>query len=314
MTTASNEPTIRSPVEYVPPPRRTVTLRDSELASFIELDSENIDWGTVHSFGEEWSKFSHFSDAELSQVGKDYFDIVDDSMLNEKSLALDMGCGTGRWTRYISQRCHFVEAIDPSKAVIAASKLLSECRNVRITQADVDKIPFPDESFDFVFSLGVLHHIPDTQAAMRKCVEKLKPGGHFLVYLYYNLDNMGTASRVTFAFMNAIRRLVCKLPATLKKLVCDFLAVTIYFPNAIATWFLKWTIGGKFYEKVPLAYYHDKSFNVMRNDALDRFGTPLEQRFSKVEIIAMMESCGLSNIVVSPNRPYWHAVGKKEDA
>ena len=49
----------------------------------------------------------------------------------------------------------------------------------------------------------------------------------------------------------------------------------------------------------------------MRNDALDRFGTPLEQRFNKSEIKAMMESGGLKNIVFSANAPYWHAIGQK---
>ena len=62
---------------------------------------------------------------------------------------------------------------------------------------------------------------------------------------------------------------------------------------------------------IPLSYYHDKSFNIIRNDSLDRFGTPLEQRFSRNEIIEMMKSCGLEEIVVSEKEPYWHAIGKK---
>jgi hypothetical protein len=49
----------------------------------------------------------------------------------------------------------------------------------------------------------------------------------------------------------------------------------------------------------------------MKNDALDRFGTPLEQRFSKTEIVRMMECCGLKNIIVSEKEPYWHAIGQK---
>jgi hypothetical protein len=60
-----------------------------------------------------------------------------------------------------------------------------------------------------------------------------------------------------------------------------------------------------------LSAYHNKSFFVIRNDALDRFGTPLEQRFSKIEIKQMMEKAGLTNIIFSNNMPYWHAVGQK---
>jgi hypothetical protein len=58
--------------------------------------------------------------------------------------------------------------------------------------------------------------------------------------------------------------------------------------------------------------YENKSFYIIRNDSLDRFGTPLEQRFTRNQIQEMMERAGLENIVFSNNIPYWHAVGKKK--
>lgn len=87
-----------------------------------------------------------------------------------------MGCGSGRWSKYLSGKVKFIEAIDPSRSVFSASALTADIPNIRITQAGVDNIPFEDNSFDFVYSLGVLHHIPDTAAAMQACVNKLKPG------------------------------------------------------------------------------------------------------------------------------------------
>ena len=98
----------------------------------------------------------------------------------------------------LAPRAGFIEAVDPSHAVLTAQGFLADLENVRLTQAGVDELPFPNESFDFVFSLGVLHHVPDTRAAMRRCVEKLKPGGYFLVYLYYDLDNRGRLYRSLF--------------------------------------------------------------------------------------------------------------------
>ena len=62
--------------------------------------------------------------------------------------------------------------------------------------------------------------------------------------------------------------------------------------------------------KIPLSYYSNKSFNVIRNDALDRFGTPLEQRFSKVQIEEIRES-SLKDITFSEKEPYWHVIGRK---
>ncbi len=67
----------------------------------------------------------------------------------------------------------------------------------------------------------------------------------------------------------------------------------------------------KMANSLPLSYYQTQSFFVIRNDALDRFGTSLEQRFTKAEIIKMMTDCGLSNIIVSDKLPAWHAIGKK---
>jgi hypothetical protein len=70
-------------------------------------------------------------------------------------------------------------------------------------------------------------------------------------------------------------------------------------------------LGKKWGDKIPLSYYGNKSFNVIRNDALDRFGTPLEQRFSKVQIESMMQKAGLTDIKFSNNQPYWHVIGRK---
>jgi SAM-dependent methyltransferase len=283
------------------------------IYSFIEKKQDsNIDWITVESFGDEWLKFNNFKDAEIDQIGNEYFDIITDEMLNNKSLALDVGCGTGRWTKYVSKRAKFVEAIDPSKAVISAAQLLQSCPNVRITQAELSNLPFDDESFDFVFSLGVLHHIPDTQQAIADCVKKVKKGGYFMVYLYYNLDSRGFLYKSLFHISSIFRAIVCRLPSKLKLFTCDLIAYLVYVPLiSFARIVRNLFPNKKWYQKLPLAVYVNNSISVIRNDALDRFGTPLEQRFSKIEIERMMASCDLTNIVFSTGNPYWHAVGQK---
>jgi len=62
---------------------------------------------------------------------------------------------------------------------------------------------------------------------------------------------------------------------------------------------------------MPLSAYNNKSFFIIRNDALDKFGTRLEQRFSKKQVEEMMRNCGLEDIVISPLTPFYHAIGKK---
>lgn len=283
-----------------------------KIYNFVKAEeNSNIDVETVKSFGEEWIKFDHFEESEVELAKEVYFDVVNESMLNKDSVVMDMGCGTGRWTKYACKRAKFVEAIDPSDAVISAAKLLSTEPNVRITQAEVSSIPFPDDSFDFVFSLGVLHHIPDTAQAMIDTVKKLKPGGHFLVYLYYKVEERSFLFRSIFFLSNILRNIVYRLPGSIKRFACDLLAIFIYLPFVLLSKVVRALFGETTMNKIPLSFYHDKSWNIIRNDALDRFGTPLEQRFNKKDITTMMEASGLTDITFSDNPPYWHAVGRK---
>ncbi|MEO8069641.1 MAG: class I SAM-dependent methyltransferase [Flavobacteriales bacterium] len=265
---------------------------------------------TITSFGEEWEKFTVFSADDLRMIGDEYFDIVPDGLLTKDTVVLDLGCGSGRWTRYISPQVGRVEAVDPSAAVLHAAHANSDLANVRWSQAGVDNIPFPDSSFDMIVCLGVLHHVPDTAGAVRKAAAKLRPGGHLLLYLYYALDGRGPLFKALFHASTLVRRVVSKLPGALKRFVCDLIAVFVYMPFVLLARLMK-AIGGGSWKKVPLSYYVGKRFLIVRNDALDRFGTPLEQRFTKGEMEQMMQSAGLTGIRFSRSAPFWHALGVK---
>lgn len=296
--------------EYNQPPLKTVQGTHRDIAIF-STKGKNINEEVVESFGDEWVKFHDFSDETIDRIAREYFDIVDETIVNKQTYALDIGCGTGRWTKYLTKKVGFMEAIDPSHAIFAADKLLGKIENVRLTQASVETIPFDDETFDFAMSVGVLHHIPDTQQAMKDCVRKVKKGGHFYCYLYHNLETRGWWFKTLFWLSDQIRKVVCRLPAGLKRVVCDMLAVIIYMPLVLWVRFLVLIGLRKVAVKMPLAAYNDKSFFVIRNDALDKFGTKLEQRFSKAQVIQMMENCGLVDVRVSPKSPFYHAIGKK---
>ena len=297
-------------IPYSSDPLNTDEVANKTISHF-EVDDRNIDHVTVESFGEEWDKFDAFSKEEISQVGNEYFDIVDLDGLKNASV-LDVGCGTGRWTKFIAPYVSHVDSIDPSKAVYSAAKLLEKEDNVRLSIASVSNLPFPEGSFDFVFSLGVLHHIPDTQQAMKDAVKMVKKNGQFLVYLYYSLDNKGAFYKFIFHTSTLFRRVICKMPQGLKSVVCDIIAFTVYLPFIGLGKLLKMMLPkSKVYQKIPLSYYVGKSLNIVRNDALDRFGTPLEQRFSRKEIEEMMINSGLKDIRFSEQTPYWHALGTK---
>ncbi len=295
---------------YLKQPDLVIQSGTREINVF-NIDGKNIDKKVVDEFGEEWLKFNDFTDKNIRKAAEEYFDIIDEKIIDKSSYVLDIGCGTGRWTKYLSSKAGFIEAVDPSNAIFAAGKLLRDVENVRLTKASVDTLPFANETFDFAMSIGVLHHIPDTEQAMKDCVSKVKKGGYFYVYLYYNLDKRGLLFKILFMLTDLVRIVVSRLPSGLKKIVCDVLAVIIYLPLILWGRFLIFIGLPALAKRMPLSTYFDKPFFLVRNDTLDRFGTRLEQRFSQNQIEGMMKNCGLTDLVVSPGAPYYHAVGRK---
>jgi SAM-dependent methyltransferase len=271
--------------------------------------SANVDPKTVEGFGQEWAAYdqSGLEAEEHQRLFNSYFSIFSFDGLGE---GFDLGCGSGRWARLVAPRVGHLHCIDPAaEALEVARRNLADQPNVSFHHAASDSIPLADGSQDFGYSLGVLHHIPDTEAAMRDCVRKLKPGAQFLVYLYYRFDNRPGWFRAVWRTSDVVRKGVSKLPFGARKAVSTALAATVYFPLARLALLLEGA--GLRAKNLPLYSYRDMSFYTMRTDALDRFGTRLEHRFTRAEISAMMTRCGLEDIRFSDDMPYWVAVGRK---
>lgn len=272
----------------------------------------NVDHRTVEGFGEEWAAFTQeeLSPAEHQRLFDQYFSIFPFDRLPEDAEGFDLGCGTGRWAALAAPRVGWLHCIDPaSKALEVAKRRLGSASNVTLHESDVDHLPLADASQDFGYSLGVLHHIPDTQAAMTASVRKLKPGAPFLVYIYYAFDNRPAWFRAIWTMSEVGRRSISKLPFPARKAVTTAIAAAIYWPLARTAKLLE-RLGAKV-SNFPLSEYRYRSFYSMRTDALDRFGTRLEQRFSKADIEAMMQASGLENIRFREEAPFWCACGIK---
>lgn len=272
--------------------------------------SVNIDNEVVAGFGDEWTRFdqSALSPTELDAMFENYFSIFPWDTLPPNSVGFDLGCGSGRWARRVAPRVGTLHLIDPSEAIDVARNNLAEFSNCEFYRAGVEAIPLEDKSCDFGYSLGVLHHVPDTLAGLRACMEKLKVGAPFLLYLYYRFDNRPLWFRLIWKISDVFRRIISRLPHGLRFAISQLIAATVYFPLARGSKLLERM--GFNVEKLPLSQYRDNSFYTMRTDALDRFGTRLEQRFTKSEIEQMMTECGLGEIVFS-DRSFWTAVGIK---
>lgn len=277
-----------------------------------ETRSGNLDRRTVDGFGEEWAAYdqTELDPAEHRRIFDEYFSTFPFGDLPPDAQGFDLGCGSGRWAVLMAERVGTLHCIDPSdKALDVARRRLRGHSSARFHLASVDTMPLADGSQDFGYSLGVLHHIPDTRAAMLSCIDKLKPGAPFLVYLYYGFDNRPAWFRTLWRTTDFGRQLICRLPFGPRKAVTSAIAGAVYWPlTRIA---LALERRGRNVEAFPLSHYRNYSFYTMRTDALDRFGTRLEQRFTRREIEAMMTDCGLTSIRFREQPPFWVACGIK---
>ena len=272
----------------------------------------NVDFDTVQSFGDEWERFNQAAlpEAEARKIFEEYFAIFPWAALPKAARGFDMGCGSGRWARFVAPRVGHLYCIDPSTAIDVARKALAGANNVTLYQASIDEQPLPPNSQDFGYALGVLHHILDTEDGIRKCVALLKPNAPFLVYLYYAFDNRSWLFRSIWRCSDVLRRAIYRLPPMIKHVVTDALAALVYWPLARTSWLLEKL--GISVVGIPLSYYRVHSFYTMRTDSRDRFGTPLEQRYTRQQIETMMQRAGLRDIRFSDKAPYWCAVGVKD--
>lgn len=272
----------------------------------------NIDRATVRDFGAEWQRFdqSAVPDTEMARMFGEYFAVFPWEKLPADAKGFDAGCGSGRWSPLVARRVGHLYCIDAAPAALAvARQRLADLPNVTICEASLDAMPLADNSMDFGYSLGVLHHLPDPAAGLAACVSKLKPGAPMLVYIYYAFDNRPAWFRLLWRASDLIRQAVSQAPFRVKSLLAEIFAALVYIPLARGA-ALAERLGAQV-DAWPLSAYRWRSYYSMRTDALDRFGTRLEHRMTKAEITAMMERSGLTDIRFSNAVPFWCAVGIK---
>jgi len=265
----------------------------------------------ITDFGHEWTRFNQtvLSKEERETIFSMYFSIFPWDLLPKAAIGFDVGCGSGRWAALVAPRVGHLFCVDPSNAIEVASRALRLELNCTFLRAAIEELPFQNDSMDFGYSIGVLHHVRDPREALRAAVGKLKSGAPFLVYVYYALENRPGWFRFLWLLTDRTRRLVSHWPSASKHVFADVVAFLVYLPLArMARMVERLGLQSK---HLPLNAYSKRSFYVMRTDALDRFGTKVEKRFTQTEIRAIMQYAGLERIVFSSKQPYWCAVGFK---
>ncbi len=273
----------------------------------------NTDQRTVEGFGNEWTRFDQkeLTEEERIRIFHSYFHLFPWSVLPENAVGVDVGSGSGRWAMEVSKRISMLHCVDASSGALNVARTnLAARTNCHFHLATASQLPFSSESLDMCYSLGVLHHIPDTQAGIRECARVLKKGAPFLIYLYYRFDNRAIWYVWLWRISDFFRKSISMLRHSQRSVICDLIAFFVYYPTARTAKILEKL--GLAVDSFPLSSYRNHSFYTMRTDALDRFGTGLEKRFTKKEIEDMLLEAGFENIRFSDTVPFWCAVGCKK--
>jgi SAM-dependent methyltransferase len=251
------------------------------------------------TFGEEWKEYGEVLEEHAREFAQ-YFDLADmDSLKGQR--VCDLGCGNGRFSYFLKDRCRELILVDFSDAIFVARKNLAEANNALFFMADLQALPFRNDFCDFLVCLGVLHHLPTPCLEAVRELRNAAP--RILVFLYYALDNRPWYFRLLLTPVTFLRRLLWRVRHPgLRKAFARAMALLLYRP-LVALGTLVRPIGLSRY--VPLyEFYRGKSLCRIEQDVYDRFFTRIEQRVSRQDIRSLQGS--FAQVLVSDHLPYWH--------
>lgn len=264
------------------------------IPRFVSTPEDATARRTQASFGYEWTHFNDWRQSGETSF-TDYFQGIDLESL-QGCLVLDGGCGMGRHARQMGQFAGRVIAVDFSDAIDQAAHNTADVRNVDCVQADLLALPLADNAFDFIYSLGVLHHLADTEGALAELVRKLKAGGRLRVYLYWKKHGwQGRALQV----VSFVRRATTRLPFPLLRALCRGLSVGLY-GGVVVPYRALSKLGVRRHERWPLFIYSKYPFGVLYNDQFDRFSAPIEKRYDPEEVRILLREAGLHDVQIRP--------------
>ena len=266
-------------------------LREALLGNGVATDTDARQVQTALSFGFEWHRFPEMYEAWKRQF-LDYMKPHRADFFRGKKV-LDAGCGNGRFAYYAGKYGAEVWAVDLGPAVEVAHHNTRDLDNVKVIQADLHHLPFPLESFDFVYSIGVLHHLPEPRRAFGNLLRYLKPGGEIQIYLYWKPTGQ-PLKRALLAAVTAARRITTRLPHRIVYALA-FPAAVAAFAFFVEPYQLLRVMPGltKLADKIPMKQYAHFPFRVCVNDQFDRFSAPIENRYEKEEVAGWLIQEGL---------------------
>lgn len=261
--------------------------RQSGVVRFV--DQQNY----ADSFGFQWKRYARtqmdhdgMGDSEKLFRMKTGFAPID---LTGK-LVLDVGCGTGRFAEVATRWGARVVGIDLSAAAeVAAHNLAS--RDFVALQADVFRLPFSLESFDFIYSIGVLHHTPNCEQAVKVLPQYLKSGGSIAVWLYSGYSKW-------YRFSDIHRKYTRRMKAkTLHRLLSAAVPFFYHLDQGLRTIPLVGRpVAGAVHHVFPVNRHPDPQTRIL--DTFDWYSPQYQSKHTYEEVFRWFESCGLEDLHV----------------
>jgi len=245
------------------------------------------------SFGFQWKRYATTQlDSETSRESGLAFTRRTGFTPQEFSgkLILDVGCGMGRFAEVASRAGGIVVGIDLSIAAEVAARNLAQRRNVTIFQADVFALPFAPGSFDYIYSIGVLHHTPSCEQAFKMLPPLLKPGGKIGIWLYSGYNKW-------YRMSDFYRIFTTRMPKRLLHALC-YAAGPLYYLHRGLEFipFLGRYASGMLRYLLPTNPNPNFEWRVL--DTFDWYSPKYQSKLTYEEVFRWFESCGLDHLRV----------------
>jgi SAM-dependent methyltransferase len=274
---------------------RNSELFDADRKS-DKIDVQQRKKATMNRFGYEWL---HFPDYNCDNF--EPFTAPLPSGFFKGKLGLDIGCGAGRHALQASQRGAEIIAIDLSQAVDAAQHNYCLNKRVHVVQADIYNLPIKTGIFDFIYSLGVLHHLPEPENGYRDLIPFLKEGGALFIWLYaYSFRKIileilrAAAQKMS---NHNIRRM-----AFLCNLIDYGIFINIFRFTQKVPLLRKWT---EKYAPLRVAEYAKHGYRISYTDWFDRLSAPITNYYKENEMKLWLNRSRLCNTRLLPEGDSW---------
>ena len=251
----------------------------NHIPRFVETDKY------VDSFSFEWKRHrtTQLDSANKKPESEETFKEKTGFDLNDLKgkLVLDVGCGMGRFMEVVTKYGGEVVGFDLSFAVEAAFENLGSNPNCHVIQADVFELPFKPGTFDYIYSIGVLHHTPDTKKAFEQLVPLLKRGGKIAIWVYdAHLNSILSLSQ-------QYRKITTHLPKRLLYFI-SYISMPYYYLVKIPF------IGRLFHFLLPTSPHANRHWRVL--DTFDWYSPRYQFKHTYPEVYKWFQATGLKNL------------------